>query len=65
MDSDRFGLWVTFGLVGRGVVAAFHKVAFSLRGVVLVAKKNRPNAAGEIHADLSIFGPVTAVVVPT
>ena len=30
---------VTFGLAGRGVVVAFLKVAFSLRGTTLVAKK--------------------------
>ena len=47
------------------MVATFHIVAFSLREVALVAKKNRPNATSEIHADISAFDLVTAVVVPT
>ena len=39
VDSDRVGLRVTFKLVGRGVVAAFRKDAFSSRRAALLAKK--------------------------
>ena len=41
IDSDRIGLRgnVGFGLAGHGVVAMFHRVAFSSHKVVLPVKK--------------------------
>ena len=64
MDSDRTGLRgnVGLGLVWRGVVTTFHKVAFCWRKATLAVKKEA-NCYGVTPTDLSTFAPTTIAVV--